>query len=169
MQIKDMATLLNVTDQTIYNWVEKLPEFLSTDAKGEGGRREFDLNDQSVLITIWAERNRNASFEDIRAMLAAGHRTQEIPPGVANVSGVTPLALYTQSMAVVTERNMLQLQLAEKEAEIDRLRQQVEAMHEKWREDKAQSATDLNREIGRLQAKIEMMLEQQKSQDRDGD
>lgn len=131
---------------TIRDWADQFEDFFSEGARKDAGtRREFTYEDEIILNTIFELRKQRFDFEQIRAQLAAGERMTTLPPTNEPVPQENALAVYT-------ELKELKIKIADRDAEIERLRQQV-------LEDK-QELIAMAREAENWKARYEILKEQ---------
>src|SRR5262249_9638517 len=86
--------------------------------KGAGVQRVFSLGDEIVLNTICELRKRNVEFEEIRARLRNGERIEVLPAINEPIAPENALEIYT-------EMKELRVQIADRDAEIERLRAEL--------------------------------------------
>jgi len=134
MRTGELAKLLNVSDQTLLNWMSR-PEirpYLSETALGEGGntQRIYTESDVLVLNTIRMLRAKGIQdWEEIQKKLEAGEREQEFPQNaLVTDSRTIPLPQAKQAAEYAVALQQLNAALS-KVAELEiRL---AEAKHEK--------------------------------------
>jgi DNA-binding transcriptional MerR regulator len=154
------AKALGIDPKTVKSWTDEFSEFFTEDARGNGRTQRFyHPEDLIVLNTIRVERSNRVEREKIQVLLQTGYRNEAFPAEYYTVEGDAAIVQYTQLA-------MLRTQLTEKEAEIARMRQErdteLERLQRERTEERERLMTEvakLNREIGRLQAKIEILEE----------
>jgi DNA-binding transcriptional MerR regulator len=147
MKTGKVAKLFGIDPKTVTGWVDEFAEFFSPDAKGEDStQREYLPEDLIVLNTIKVERVKRSEVEQIRAILASGHREVNLPPQASVIGGEAALAVYAQMKE-------LEVKLEEYSLEIERLRQKNE---DDWK--RANEQMRIEREAN--QAKIEQLIEE---------
>jgi DNA-binding transcriptional MerR regulator len=147
MKTGKVAKLFGIDPKTVTGWVDEFAEFFSDAAKGEGStQREYLPEDLIVLNTIKVERVKRSETEQIRAVLASGHREVNLPPQATVIGGDAAITVYAQMKE-------LEVKLDLAEAEIDRLRNDGKEKDEK--------IDRLNREIGKWQTRYEILQEKQ--------
>lgn len=142
----NIANRLGVHPDTIRDWTDLFADFFSANAKkGEGVRREYDLNDEIVLNTINELRKKENDFEQIRARLTAGERITLLPSINQPVPPESALQIYEKVTRLETQleeaRKRLELMDA-KDQEIIRLNRQIAVLEyqlEQAGKDKPQS------------------------------
>lgn len=152
MKTGKIAKSMGVDVKTIANWVvhPALQSFFSSGAsKTEQAQRDFNESDLLVLNTIRAQRARNTDWLEIARILESGEREVELPPEAMLVETTAPIAQYGRIIALVSERDSAMNEVErlreinkEKDAAIDKLQSQIQ---------------QLNREIGKLEGKIEFL------------
>jgi DNA-binding transcriptional MerR regulator len=160
MKTGKVAKSLGVDQKTITNWTDHLllRRFFSKEALGEAGQTQRDYTEYDLLIlnTIRAERAKNSDWAEIAEILESGKFDQQLPPTALLVESSAPIQQYGRIMVLTMERDAAlkeaeQLKRASesKDATIDTLQQEIRK---------------LNREIGRLEGKMEMMQEEEDEQ-----
>lgn len=149
MKTGEIAKSLGLHPKTITLWVER-KEFaglFSPGAMKEIGKaqREFNLEDQIVLNTIRFLRNEQGitGWDDIANQIAGGYRQTSMPADYFVTETTTPIKAYTSLLEV---KNQLDDAINER----DRLREELD----NEREDRRKTESELNREIGRLEAEL---------------
>lgn len=143
MKTGKVAKLFGIDPKTVTGWVDEFDEFFSAAAKAEEStQREYLPEDLIVLNTIKVERVKRSEVEQIRAVLASGHREINLPPQATVIGGDAAIAVYAQMKE-------LEVKLDESTREIERLRKDGKEKDEKIEK--------LNREIGKWQTLYEML------------
>ena len=135
-RIKDISDSLGVTSQTIRSWSDRFANFLSegaTPPKGE--TRNFVDDDVAVFTTVAALQARGMNFDQIEAELRKDFRVDN-PTLEADQQLATPAGRAT----MIERVNKLVADNESLTKERDELRQQV---------------ADLNREVGRLEGRLD--------------
>lgn len=146
MRVGKVAQALGVDTKTVTNWSSRpeLKDFFSTSATDmhKGTERDFSEDDLYVLNTIKNLRatmpRKNTDWHLIAQRLAEGYRDKELPMKAATVdSGLTVMAHAERILITSQERDMalqrvqeLQQALIDREAKIDALQSQQQAMQE---------------------------------------
>jgi len=146
MSKSKLAKVLGYSPKTIADWIATglFDEFLSELALKEYAPK-FNTEDQMVFQTIAFYRNHEKlEWEDIVRRLQAGERQDYRRPAAIDVAEDQP-ALYGLVTKYKAERDEL-------ETALDRLREMLD--------EKDQINRDLNREIGRLEARDEISQEE---------
>lgn len=145
---RQIATLLNITGETVRARSEEFAEFLSHLANpGTKRQRQFNESDLRVMVLVNDMKNAGARFDDIHLALKNGQRG-ELPE--AGATSITP----TQERGRVAA---LQSQLTEWQAlatQETHGRREAEANVRLLKEQLAEAQAEikaLNREIGRLE------------------
>jgi len=154
------AKALGIDPKTVKAWTDEFAEFFSEDARGAGRTQRFyHPEDLIILNTIRVERSQRVEPEKIHVMLRSGSRNSNFPAEYYTVEGDSAIVQFTQLA-------MLRTQLADREAEITRVRQEKDAEVERLQRERNEERdrlmgeiAKLNREIGKLQAKIEILTE----------
>lgn len=145
------SEIFGVHEQTVRGWASDFEEFLSETANPKSGEtRLFTEEDMRVLAYVSLKRKENAKITvpQLLDQLAVGNR-EDLP--------LTPAKFVESELEQVrSERDMLAKKIQELEIrygvyEIDnnRLAEDNKRLHER--------VEALNREIGKLQAKVEML------------
>ena len=179
MKTGEAAKLLDLASNTLKNWIENpaVTRFFSPGAKGLHGGAQRVLTESDILIlnTIRHLRNINSisDWEAIAESLETGNREQEFPINAINVdTRMIPIPhaeVSAKYMATVAERDAALDRVEGLAVELTRLRAEYEDKLEKERsgrrnavDDLQQKIAQLNREMGRLEATIEMMKQKNK-------
>jgi len=176
MRPANVAQMLGVSAKTITAWTDHptLSPFFSADTGSDNSRqREYTEHDVFVLNTIRIERARNTSWEDIAKMLRNGVLDRDLPASSLLVKSTVPVAQYERFIALTNERDAA---LKEVDRLSQELRQRDEAM-ERMRHERDETldmirrennilldslrneVRQLNREIGRLEGRLESFQE----------
>ena len=155
MKPAKIARLLNIDQKTVTNWTDHsaLRRFFSLDALSEDKPRQREYNESDVLVlnTIRNERTRNTPWEEIAIILANGYLDRNLPASSLLVDAGVPVVQYERFLALTNERNTAL-------KEVERLLQEgkiKDALLETLRKD----VRDLNREIGRLEGRLEALTD----------
>jgi len=125
MKTGKVAKLFGIDPKTVTGWVDEFAEFFSPGARGEEStQREYLPEDLIVLNTIKVERVKRSEVEQIRAVLASGHREVNLPPQATVIGGEAAIAVYAQMKE-------LEVKLDESTREIERLRQENTDLRER--------------------------------------
>ncbi len=159
--------------KTIVAWanMREYQDWFSDRARGANGHADFDEGEYDVINTIRVLRNENLDPDQIAARLRDGYRSQEPPPGLATRSTTMPANVYANQVSATRENQELRTQLSEREVEVARLNQELQAMTERLMNERLRSEQALmsermdreerlNRQIGKLEAQVEMLREQ---------
>ncbi len=170
---RHVQILHKITAETVRTWSQEFAEFLSPTANpGKGRNRIFTEKDMQVFSLVSELKARGLTYEDIHAALHNG-QIGELPPAPATVEAMA-LEREEQSLAIQVERmrdmvalltqqrDELQTMIQPVKDENIRLQAQLEAAQKRAQEDAEQrrllteDIAHLNREIGKLQAKLEI-------------
>ena len=144
-----VAKIFGVASKTIVAWVDRFPELFSPEASAENSKyRSFMSNDMFLLNTIQKERANGTSWDVIRLKLEADELNTDMPVESANIEGQTAIMLYVQI-------SKLKAELENSEQERDRLVKEKRDDRLEYQE----TIANLNRQIGKLEAKLEMQSE----------
>jgi DNA-binding transcriptional MerR regulator len=175
----DVATALGVSISSIRNWTDQpeFQEFLSDLAKREGSyanakQREYTQQDLYVLNTIARQKTRFNSWDDVADYLRDGNLDTELPASAALVQPVTAAESFADAIMLRQQIDMLAKSLSDAEDEIDYLRKRLDEVREEEqtksrdREEKLRDEIiELNRQMARLELRIEMMQEKDEDED----
>jgi DNA-binding transcriptional MerR regulator len=144
-----VAKIFGVASKTIVAWVDRFPELFSPEANAENSKyRSFMSNDMFLLNTIQKERANGTSWDVIGLKLEADELNTDMPVESANIEGQTAIMLYVQI-------SKLKAELENSEQERDRLVKEKRDDRLEYQE----TIANLNRQIGKLEAKLEMQSE----------
>ncbi len=145
MKTGTVAKRFDLDPKTVTGWTDMFAEFFTTGAKGEGQtQRDFQPEDLWVINTIKLERSRNAPFEQIRARLASRDFDTNLPPEFTTIEGDSAITVYA-------EMREMRVKLENAEAEIERLREQVD-------DERKRADEQLRTEREMNQAKLEQLI-----------
>jgi DNA-binding transcriptional MerR regulator len=154
MRTGKVADMLGVDQKTITNWTDRseFQRFYSREALGQGRTMTRDYSEQDVVVlnTIRSERQKNTDWETIAKLLDEGMRDTDLPPS----------ALLVESSAPVVQYGKLQALVAERDAAIERA-ERAEAQNAELQNE----IRRLNREIGKMEAQVDMLKQQNKTSD----
>lgn len=164
MKTGDVAKMLGLSPKTITNWAdeEAFREFLSDGAKGDvesGTQRDFSMDDILVLNTIRVHKTRRNTWNDVADLLDTGYRETDLPPSAVLSQTISAADQLTQLMAIKAERDTALAQLEDAFVEVDRLRKQDK--------ERQKEIIELNRQIARLELRLELLREQIDSETKD--
>jgi DNA-binding transcriptional MerR regulator len=160
VKVGELARQLGVDRTTIYEWlkVDGVNRFLSSAARGEENmQRFFSSEDADVINTIrhFKHQNRHMTWEEIVRQLEDGVRIQQYPSS----------SLRMDSRVVSVPQAEQAVELAKLQAERDAALAMVDDLRDKLsevqrekdeiRKEMMQQIADLNRQIGRLEGKLE--------------
>lgn len=168
---KDVQALFNVSSETVRKWSEAFREFLSPNATpGHGRHRIFTLDDLRVFALVSEFKSMGKTYDDASIALANGQRAEvpeDIESGMDFLETSLQLDAASEQVKVLTERvqnlhdeNIRLRALLEKaEEEVKRAREEATQTRQEARQgrDEVHSRIEkLQREIGRLEAMLEM-------------
>lgn len=155
MKLSKVGKMIGVSRRTVYNWVThpSLEQFFSEEARKEGDR-DLDEEDVLLIMTIKFLRDRvTTDWEEIAEKLEGGFRESNLSVGALEVdTGMTPLALMERNLILRQERDEALRQRDEAKGEIETIR----VSHASEKERLMREIAELNREIGRLEARLEI-------------
>lgn len=160
MKTGEVAKMMGLNPKTITNWTDQvdLAVFFSSGARSQdesSSQRDYSTDDVLLINTIRLHKTRQNTWRDVANILATGHREMEMPPSATLVKAISPADQLAAMIVIKAERDTALAQLQDAQFEIDRLRKEI----------KEQQAIDsaeiirLNREIARLELKLEMLGE----------
>lgn len=158
----DVAKMFNMAARTVNDWTEReeLSEFFSDSAKRvntDSVHRYYDMDDVHVVHTVLRlRRNQNMSWDEIADVLQSGTRYTDLPASAALVETITPAEHFTQLTKLKSEYDALQVQHQNALAELEGLRHKVENIPGRIRGEYQAELQRLNREIGKLEALLEI-------------
>jgi len=148
--VKDIAVRFNISRETVRIWAKEFASYLSPTANpSKGNQRNFDDEDLSVFALIAEMKGQGNTFEDIHASLQAGQRGHVPlmnPPSVGD-GKTTVTALQRDLAQVARQRDEYHSRMLKAEGAAEELRDLIAT--------KDAEIAHLNREIGRLQARIQ--------------
>jgi len=154
------------SSQTIRNWANEFSKYLSPNANpSEGTKRFFTFEDMEIFALISEMSGQGRPFEEIHASLAIGSRGELPEDNLADIK-----AIVAQQSAI--RLSQLRNTIAELEAQVEplkeeniRLKTQLEGVGkiESELKEAREAINKLNREIGKLEARIEIERENKKN------
>lgn len=171
----EIAIAIGVSASSIRNWTEQeeLQPYLSDMAVRRNDyehakQREYTIEDLYVLNTIAKAKTRHNSWQDVADFLGDGNLYKDLPASAALVMQETAAEGFADKIILHQRIEFLETAVRERDAEIEQLRQRVEEVRSEERDaaksERAELQTainDLNRLIGKLEAQIEMLKENQ--------
>jgi len=182
----DVATAIGVSVSSIRNWSDQseIQEFLSDLARREGAhinakQREYTQQDLYVLNTIARRKTRYNTWEDVAELLRDGNLETELPASASLVQSVTAAESFADAIMLRQQIDMLTKSLDDAEEEIQYLRDKLDDVREEEqskaqdrekairdefqeREERLrQEIVNLNRQMARLEIRMEMMQEKE--------
>ena len=161
MKTGEVAKMMGLNPKTITNWTdqEDLAVYFSDDARRvdeTSSQREYSEEDVIVINTIRVHKTRQNTWKDVANLLATGHRETELPISATLTKSISPADQVAAMMLVKAERDTALAQLQDAIFEIERLRKELKEQ----RETSNKEIIDLNRQIARLELRLEMLKEQ---------
>lgn len=169
----EIAVVIGVSASSIRNWTEQeeLQPYLSDMATRRNDfehakQREYTIEDLYVLNTIGKAKTRHNSWQDVADFLEDGNIYKDLPASAALVLQETAAEGFADKIMLHQRIEFLEITIRDQEYEIEQLRQRVEEVRTEERdvakterEELQSTINDLNRLIGKLEAKIEMLKE----------
>lgn len=157
-QSRHVQSIFDISTETVRQWSMTFEKYLSSNANpGRNRQRSYNDDDMKVFATVSRMKDEGKLFDDIALHLATGQRDDmpvNIEPSMVEIaSSPEGLALFNVVQGLV--ERVAKLEARDKDdmqTEIERLRS---------------SERDLLKTVGRLEARIDMLKEQQ--QDDEGD
>lgn len=112
---RHIASLFNISRETVRVWSHEFGKYLSPTAQPEPGRhRNFTDEDLRVFSLVSDMKNRGAIYEDIHAALAAGQRGEPPLATARHIVGSETATVLAQARQRITdlERQVMQLDFA---------------------------------------------------------
>lgn len=172
MRTGKVAKILGVDPKTIINWTDapELVPFFTQGAKGIGlTQRHFSDDDLMVLNTIRSMRTTNRPWDEIAGAIADGTRIKDLPDSALTVESSTPILQYAKIAQLNAQLESAQRQVSELQQQVAALRRENEDMHktlgarvERLLREAAEREGKLHREIGKLEAIIDMLRDEPK-------
>ena len=144
--------------ETVRQWTKDFSEFLSDNTRPPAGQTKlYNHDDIKVFAYIHEQRSTfNTSLEQIKNELAAGNRG-EIPESPA-------VRVETELEKVIQERNelkmeldMLRVRMATAESLVKKYESRELEIQQRYEQRYEDKFTELNQEIGKLKAMIEIL------------
>ena len=163
MRSGELAKLLGVADQTLLNWMKEkeVKHLFSREALGSAGsvQRIYTEEDAIILNSIRELRSTGTNdWREIAKLLSDGFRILEFPKNaLITDTRVIPVPMAeqaTQLAQVLQERDSA----LERATELSKELEDERAGHKKDNEQSQSELRRLEREIGKLEGRIEEML-----------
>lgn len=171
MRSGELAKLLGVADQTLINWMkqEEVKHLFSREALGEAGsiQRIYSEEDAIFLNSIRALRSKGTNdWQEIAKLLSDGFRDLEFPKNaLITDTRVIPVPMAeqaTQLAQVLQERDSA----LERATELTRELEDERAGRKRDNEQAQSELRRLEREIGKLEGRMEEMLKAKNDSER---
>jgi DNA-binding transcriptional MerR regulator len=170
MKTGKVAKAFGIDRKTVSNWtdMDQLKRFFTDEALGIGrSQRNYLEPDLLVINTIRVMRAESRDWDDIAASLERGERETELPASAMLVETTAPIAQYGRIVELQTALEAAEEQTVLMQERIKELNQNMierEQSHQERIERILREATDregkLQREIGKLEAMIEMVQQE---------
>jgi DNA-binding transcriptional MerR regulator len=173
MKTGKVAKAFGIDRKTASNWTDmpQFKKFFSPEALGiDRTQRDYLEPDLLVINTIRAMRNKNKDWDEIAAFLETGERERELPASAMLVETTAPIAQYGRIVELQTALESAEEQIDSLQLEVETLREELQKRVDGVREKEREKASErekqlldeiinLNRQMGRLELRIEMMQE----------
>ena len=153
--VSEVALALGISNTSVRNWTdqEEIQSFLSDSSTRVGAytnakERKYTDEDIFVLNTVNIRKTRTNTWDEVAELLATDFRETELPASAALVMKQTVADNFADKLIVREQLLAAQRKIEELEDEIQRERDEKK---------------DLYIEIGKLQARLEMLHEQMNS------
>ena len=150
--VSEVSLALGISNTSVRNWTdqEELQPFLSDSATRVGSyanakERKYTDEDIFVLNTVNIRKTRSNTWDEVAELLATDFRETDLPASAALVMKQTVADSFADKLIVREQLLAAQRKIEELEDEIRRERDEKK---------------DLYIEIGKLQAKLEILQEQ---------
>lgn len=174
MKTGKVAKAFGVDRKTVSNWTDmpQFQKFFSSEAHGvDRTQRDYLEPDLLVINTIRVMRNKSMDWDEIAASLENGERETELPASAMLVETTAPIAQYGRIVELQTSLEAAEEQVELLQEEVEHLREELQRRVDTVRDQERQKASDreqqlldeiikLNRQMARLEVRIEMMQEQ---------
>jgi len=171
----EIGTAIGVSSSSVRNWTEQveLQEFFSDMAvrrrdHKHAKQREYTLEDLYVMNTIAKAKTRHNSWSDVADLLRDGQLYKDLPPSAALVMQETAAEGFADKIMLHQRIEFLESTIREQEADIEQLRARIDQVRNDERElakserlEFQSTVSELNRLIGKLEAQIEILKEQE--------
>ena len=154
--------LYDVSPQTVRNWTNEFAQHLSMSATPKTGqRRQYTLEDLTVFTLVKEMTDKGFTYEEIAVSLGNGDRG-DIPEGAKKGDDEDPLnnaspEEVARTLALIRERDTALGRIEELLKENTKKDEQLVDLNKQ--------ISELNREIGRLEVRLEMEQEKNKEAD----
>lgn len=160
MKTGEIAKAMGLNPKTITNWTdqEDLTPFFSEEARRNdesSTQRDYSERDLLVINTIRVNKTRQNTWKDVAKILASGHRETELPITATLTRTISAADQMATMMQVKAERDTALAQLQDSLFEIERLRKELREQ----RDEASKEIIELNRQIARLELKLELLQE----------
>lgn len=172
MKTGKVAKAFGIDRKTVSNWTDmpQFQKFFTEDARGiNRTQRDYLEPDLLVINTIRAMRNKSMDWDEIEAELENGERERELPTSAMLVETTAPIAQYGRIVELQTALESAEEHIEELHDEIKHLKETVDKVRDEERQkarEREQQLVDelirLNREIARLEVRMEMIQENTK-------
>lgn len=161
---KDLQQLFDKSTETIRTWADEFRDFLSPNANpGQGRHRLFSADDVRVFALVNEMKVLGKTYEDIHMALQSGQRgdvqEQTIERALTLESSLALDAAQRQIEVLVVEKEELRKRIQQLHDENIRLKTllEVKDSQDNAMQGERDKIEQLQRQIGRLEAQIEML------------
>jgi DNA-binding transcriptional MerR regulator len=173
MKTGKVAKALAIDRKTVSNWTDlpQLKKYFTPSALGvDRTQRDYTELDVLIINTIRVLRNDNASWEEIADALEHNRLERELPPSAMMVETTLPIAQFGRMVELQTALEGAYRQNGELREQVQQLQTELsnkDAVHREEIRDVIREAREqegrLQREIGKLEAMLEMARQQNHS------
>ena len=169
MKTGKVARALGIDRKTVSNWTEipQLKKYFSGQAQGmDRTQREYLESDLLILNTIRVLRGQGRDWDAIASALEAGELERNLPANAMLVETTAPIAQYGRIVELQTALESAEEQISQLQDEIEQMRNELskqDRQHQESVERLMNEAREregkLQREIGKLEALIDIFKE----------
>lgn len=143
---KHVATLYNVTNETVRNWAIEFGQYLTdTTRPGKNKSRTFSIADMEVLSLVAELKAQGRTYADIHATLKSGQRgsAPELPPNELQL-----IASSEQERQLVLHIEFLRHRLTHMESDLVAAKREADSVHQ------------IKEEKARIEGRLEVVKEE---------
>ena len=170
MKTQEAAQFLDIASSTLRQWtLYEFKEFLSSEAQGDGSRRNFKSMDLRILSFIADLKKDNHTADEIRETLRqmkeGGWKNLPELPDVSEEQSRIEVMMSNAEVMIDEREKALRMQISLLSAEIDDVREQLQGERQENKQLYKQ-ISELERELGDAKGQLQTLEKQRDREDK---